>query len=88
VFGGLAESAASELRECEPACDPNDRELRDVADNGKTYAMVANVSAAVGGAGLVTAVILWAAMPDYPEPSKTAVRLVPAPGGIGMTVSF
>jgi hypothetical protein len=88
VFGGLAESAASELRECEPACDPKDRALRDVADDGKTYAVAANVSVAVGGAGLLTAVILWAAMPDYPEPSKTAVRISPAPSGMGMTVSF
>jgi hypothetical protein len=88
VFGGLAESAASELRACEPVCDPNDRALREVADDGKTYAVVANVSAAVGGAGLVTAVILWAAMPDYPEASKTAIRVSPAPCGMGMTVSF
>lgn len=91
VFGAMAESAASDLRACEPGCDPGDPANRDAVDSGQRDATIANVSLAVGVAGIATGAILWALWPED-EPSRdsaiTVRSIAVRPGGIGASGSF
>lgn len=77
-FGLDAESAASDLRACEPSC-PRSPELLDTADRGQRSATIANVGLAVGGAGLMAAGVIWLVSTDFSGSTSTTPRTTGAP---------
>jgi hypothetical protein len=85
--GGLALSKANELDACAPACDPDDPDAREARDTGKTAALVANVSVAIGGAGLVTGALLWIFWPREATPTPS-VTLDVGPASLGVRGRF
>ncbi|HNS95705.1 MAG TPA: hypothetical protein PKL73_02060 [Polyangiaceae bacterium] len=66
VFGSSAKSKASELEACSPRCGEAER---DVADAGKRDQRIANIGAAVGGVGLLSALGFYLLQSE--EPSET-----------------
>lgn len=56
TFGGLALAIDADLEACSASCGPA---RRGDADRGKAFQITANVGAAVGGAALVAAAIVW-----------------------------
>jgi hypothetical protein len=88
TFGIVAESAASELRECEDECRGEDK--IDAADRGQRAATIANVALAVGAAGVVAAGVIWLVDSRSRSDTSTApsASLGIAPGGLALRGRF
>lgn len=93
-FGIAAVAQNAESEELEASCDRGDQAAcvdgEALRDGASTSAAVATVSFAVGSAGLVTSVVLWALTGSDASGSGSGTRLGPGPGtaGLGLLRSF
>lgn len=87
VAGGIALSRADILEACAPRCDPDDPDLVSARDTGNGAATFANVSVAVGAAGLMTGALLWIFLPDDDEPTSR-ITLDVGPTSLGVRGRF
>lgn len=76
VFGAMSQSTASELDSCSPNCDKD--KLGEDADAASTQQTIANISLAVGAAGLVTGGILWITHSPEPATAEGTARMKPS----------
>jgi hypothetical protein len=96
IFGLMAESADGDLEPLAEGCKPNctSPEIRDLESRRDTYATVANVSLAVGAAGVVTAGVLWLvasrsrARAPRERSAGARLQLRAAPPRFGLRVAF
>jgi hypothetical protein len=78
----LAESEDAELDHCSPSCvDPA---LRPHEERRDRYATIANVSLAIGAAGLVTAGVVW----FVSARSAPATTVAIGPGTVSVRAAF
>jgi hypothetical protein len=96
IFWGLRQTAVSNIADgCEDpgsltGCDPDDRELEDVA---QTYDVAAKVFVGVGAVSLASGVVLWFVLaPDDGSPTtgnkSKKVSVTPTLGGLMISGSF